>query len=201
MSFIVLHADRVATAMTDDPIVPARDLRLLNGAVALLAEANQVHTDMGRQADMARRAARDEGFAEGRRAGVEAGAADVRAEIFQLAMRDGEERRRRQGEIAALALEVVRRIAGEVGEAVFVAGLAERATAALAPDTIATIRVAPAQVETVAARLAHRAGLAVEGDATLDPTDCVVETALGRTHAGLETQIAQIEAAWARAAS
>lgn len=199
MSFIVLHADRFATALADDPIIPAADLRLLNGAVALLNEANQVHSDIGQRADAARREAHEAGYADGHREGLEAGAGDIRSELFRLAMRDGEERRARRAEIATLALEVVRRIAGEVGDAAFVAGLADRATAALVPDTVATVRVAPAQVAQVTARLAARTGIVVEGDATLAADDCVVETALGHTHAGLETQLAQIETAWGQA--
>ena len=196
MSYIVLHADRLATALADDSVVPADELRVLNGAIALFGEASALRAEIGKQAEAARAEAHAAGHAAGRAEGLEAAAAEVRAELFRLAMRDGEERRARQKEVAALALEVVRRIAGEVGADAFVAGLAERATAALAPDTVATVCVAPAQVEAVAARLAQRPGLTVEADATLAADDCVVETALGRAHAGLETQLAQIEAVW-----
>lgn len=197
MSFIVLHADRFATALTEDPVIPAADVPLLNSVVDLLDEAHKLHSDAGRQADAARREAREQGYAAGHGEGLEAARAEIRAELFALAMRDGEERRRQRGEIASLALEVVRRIAGEIGGPALVAGLAERATAALVPETVATVRVAPAHVDDVAARLAARPGFTVEGDPSLAPTDCVVETALGRTHAGLETQLAQIEVAWA----
>jgi len=196
MSYIVLHADRLATALADDSVVPADELRVLNGAIALFGEASALRAEIGKQAEAARAEAHAAGHAAGRAEGLEAAAAEVRAELFRLAMRDGEERRARQKEVAALALEVVRRIAGEVGADAFVAGLAERATAALAPDTVATVRVAPAQAEAVAARLAQRPGLTVEADATLAADDCVVETALGHAHAGLETQLAQIEAVW-----
>jgi type III secretion protein L len=201
MSFIVLRADRFATALADDPVIPAAELRQLQGAMALFEEADLVRRDAGEQADAARRAAHEAGFAEGRREGAEAGATDVRAELFRLAIRDGEERRARRAEVAALALEVVRRIAGEIGDAALVAGLADRATAALVPDTIATVRVAPAQIDAVSARLANRPGILVEADTALAPTDCVVETALGTTRAGLDTQLAQIEAAWSGAAA
>lgn len=196
MTFLVLHADRFATALTDDPIIPAADLAALGEAAALLAAAGTIKADAERAVAVAREAGRADGYEDGHAAGLEAGAADIRAELFRLAIRDGEERRQRQDEIATIALEVVRRIAGEIGDAQIVAGIAERATAALAPDTIATVRVAPPQVEAVAARLADRAGIRIEGDPTLAMTDCVVETALGATHAGLETQLAQIAAAW-----
>jgi type III secretion protein L len=199
MTYIVLHADRLTTALVDDPIVPASDMRALNEAVALFAEAGVLRGEIEQRAEAARVAAHGEGYAAGHAAGREAGAAEIRAELFRLAVRDGEERGRRQAEIATLALEVVRRIAGEIGEPALVAGLAERATAALLPDAVATVRVAPGQVEAVVDRLAGRSGIKVEADATLAPSDCVVETALGHTHAGLDTQLAQIETAWREA--
>ena len=196
MTYIVLHADALATAVADDPIVPAAEMPALDGAIGLLAEAGQIRADSARQVQEARERGHAEGVAAGREEGLAAGAAEIRAELFHLAIRAGEERRRHQGEISTLALEVVRRIVGEIGDAATVQGLAERAIAALAPDTVATIRVPAAQVEAVKARLEARDFVTVEADPTLGGTDCVVETALGRTYAGLETQLAQIEAAW-----
>ena len=38
MSFVLLHADSVATALVDDPVVPATDIAALKDATALLAE-------------------------------------------------------------------------------------------------------------------------------------------------------------------
>jgi type III secretion protein L len=94
---------------------------------------------------------------------------------------------------------VVRRIAGELDDGVMVAGLAERAAAQLAPDSMAVVRVAPAAIEVVRARLNGRVGLSVEADPLLGDQDCVIETALGRTHAGLDTQLTQIERMWGEA--
>lgn len=196
MTYIVLHADALATAVADDPIVPAAEMRALEGAIGLLAEAGQIRADTERQVREARDRGHAEGFAAGRAEGLAAGAADIRAEIFRLAIRAGEERRQHQGEISTLALEVVRRIVGEIGDTATVQGLAERAVATLASDAVATVRVALAHVEAVKARLAGRDFMTVEGDPTLTDTDCVVETTLGRTYAGLETQLAQIDAAW-----
>ncbi len=196
MTYIVLHADALATAVADDPIVPAAEMRTLEGAIGLLAEAGQVRADTERQVQEARDRGHAEGFAAGHEEGLAAGAAEIRAELFRLAIRAGEEQRQHQREISTLALEVVRRIVGQIGDTATVQGLADRAIAALAPDMAATVRVPAAQVEAVKARLAGRDFLTVEADPTFGETDCVVETALGRTYAGLETQLAQIEAAW-----
>lgn len=196
MTFLVLHADRLATALTDDPLVPARDVGRVQDALALFAEAGSLRGGAEEAIEAARAKAQAEGFEAGREAGLAAAEAERQAELFRIAMRDSELQRERQKDIARLALEVVRRIAGDL-ESTMVAGLAERAAAQLAPDSVAVVRVAPDAVEMVRAQIGGRQGLSVEADPSLDPQDCVIETALGRTHAGLDTQLAQIERMWA----
>jgi type III secretion protein L len=62
MTYIVLHADRLTTALVDDPIVPASDMRALNEAVALFAEAGVLRGEIEQRAEAARVAAHGEGF-------------------------------------------------------------------------------------------------------------------------------------------
>jgi flagellar biosynthesis/type III secretory pathway protein FliH len=199
MSFLVLHADRLATALTDDPLVPADDVGRVQDALSLLAEAGRLRVGAGDAIDAARENARAEGFAAGRAEGLAAAEGERQAELFRIALRDGELQRERQKDIARLALEVVRRIAGELDHGAMVAGLAERAAAQLAPDSVAVVRVAPTALDAVRTRLDGRAGLGVEADPMLGAQDCVIETALGRTHAGLDTQLAQIARVWGEA--
>jgi type III secretion protein L len=196
MSFLVLHADRLATSLTDDPLVRAADVGRVQDALALLAEAGRLRAGANDAIDAACENARAEGFAKGRAEGLAAAESERRAELFRIALRDGELQRERQKDIARLALEVIRRIAGELDQGTMVAGLADRAAAQLAPDSVAVVRVAPDAVAAVRARLDGRVGLAVEADPLLSGQDCVIETALGRTHAGLDTQLAQIERMW-----
>jgi flagellar biosynthesis/type III secretory pathway protein FliH len=199
MTFLVLHADRLTTALTDDPLVPAQHVGRMQDALALLAEAGTLRRTAQDAIAAARDAAHAEGFVAGREEGLAAAETERQAELFRIALRDGELQRERQKDIARLALEVVRRIAGELGDATVVAGLADRAAAQLAPDSVAVVRVAPGAAEAVRARLEGRVGLSVEGDPLLGPRDCVIETALGRSHAGLESQLAQIERMWSGA--
>lgn len=196
MSFVLLHADRLSTTLVDDPLVSKGDVPALRSVAALLTEAGRLHEAARANLEGERATARHAGFEQGRRDGHAAGEADMREELLRLAASDVQERRRHQREIAALALEVVRRIAGRLGDETTVAALAEQAAAEIAPDTAATVRVAPAALDATRARLANRAGVVAEADPGLGPTDCVIETALGKTVAGLETQLAHIEAAW-----
>jgi type III secretion protein L len=199
MSFVLLHADRLATALVDDPIIPAADVPTLRDATALLAEAGRIRTEATERAAEAMERAYAEGLEQGRADGRAAGEGEMRTELFRLAVRAREEAEQRREEIATLALEVVRRIAGAIGDEDMVSLLAQREVAALVPDTAATVRVPPAALDTVSQRLAERPGIVVEADPALSGADCVIETALGRTHAGLETQLAQLERSWKQA--
>lgn len=196
MSFLVLHADRHVTALADDPIVPASEVGRFRDTIALMDEAGRLHAAAVAATEAARETAYAEGHEAGRLAGRAAGEAEMTAELFRLALRDGEAQRERQASIARLAIEVVRHIAGEVGDPAMIAALAERAAATVAPDIATIVRVPPDALAETRARLGEREGLTIESDPTLSGVDCVVETPLGRTHAGLDTQIAQIERVW-----
>jgi type III secretion protein L len=69
MSFLVLHADRLATALADDPLLPAADVGRVQDALALLAEAGDLRESAEEAIHAAREAARVEGFAAGREQG------------------------------------------------------------------------------------------------------------------------------------
>lgn len=198
MSYVLIHADRASTLLADSPLVPANDVGRLKDALATLSAARDARDGQQAEAKAACAAGHAEGYAAGHAAGWKAGEAEWRAALCRLAADDSARMQTRRGEVAALAIEVVRHIAGEIGPDSMVAALARRAAAALAPDEMAVLRVPPAAADRVTEQLGHRSGLTIEPDAGLAADDCVLETALGRTHAGLETQLAQIERAWAQ---
>lgn len=195
-NFLLLHADRAATLLADDPIVAANDVTRFGDVTALLDAATSLRDDAQEARDAALAAARADGFAAGHAEGRAAGDSSIRDELLRLAQEDAVRAETQRADLAKLALEVVRRIAGTVGAPDMIAGIAAQAAAQVAPETAATVRVHPASAAKVADRLANLRHIAVEADETLAPNDCVVATPLGRTHAGLDTQIAQLERAW-----
>ncbi|UVO50035.1 FliH/SctL family protein [Sphingomonas sp. SUN019] len=195
-NFLLLHADRAATLLADDPIVPADDVTRFGDVTALLDAATTLRDDAQEAHNAALAAAREEGFAAGHAEGRAAGEASIRDELLRLAQEDAVRAEAQRADLAKLALEVVRRIAGTIGAPDMIAGIAAQAAAQVAPETAATVRVHPTVVVRVTERLAGLRYIAVEADDTLAPDDCVVATPLGRTHAGLDTQIAQLERAW-----
>lgn len=196
MSFVLLHADRLRSVVAGDALIPADQVDSVRDASALLVEAGVLRDAAEQDIAKAREAAHAAGLDEGRNAARDETAAGQTETLARLEAAAIERDVLRQADVARLAIEVVRRIAGKVEETAMLAGIAERATAALVTTAGATVRVTPDAVEPVRVRLADRVGVSVEGDATLDPLDCVVETPLGRTRAGFETQLAAIERAW-----
>ena len=199
MSFVVVHADRRQTVLADDPVVPAARVGDVREAATLLAEARAMREATEADTAAARTAAFDAGHAEGLAQGRADAAKAADAAMLQLTAEAQAAETRRQGEVARLAIEVIRRIAGDLGQADVVAALAERATAGIGGDTNAIVRVPPAVLDAVRARLGERQNLTIEADTSVADTDCIVETPLGTVHAGLETQLAAIERAWGAA--
>lgn len=192
MSFLLIQRSAAATLVVDDALVPAADIPAFTRAVALLAATEEV-------AGRARAEGHAAGFVEGRRAGEEAAAADLASRLFALEVEAARGRASRRRDAARLALEVVRRIAGEIGPEATVAAIAERAVAELAPDVAVIVKVAPVAQAAAAARLAEIEMVTVAADPELADTDCVLETRLGVVRAGLDTQLAAIERAWEEA--
>jgi len=196
MTYLLLHQSHAATLLSDDPVVPAADLPAFRGSLELLAGAERTLAAAAQQAEALIAAARDQGFAEGRQLGEAAAAGDVRTRLFDLEVKAAQMRAAQRAEAARLAIEVVRRIAGELGSETVVSALAEKAARDLAPDTKATVKVSPAVQAAVAERLARFDGLTVAADPSLSDDDCVVETSFGVIRAGLKTQLAAVERAW-----
>ena len=192
--FVLIRADAGATLLRDDPVVRAADVPVLRDADRLLAAAATLRKDARRASEDAAGEARDRGYEDGRREGLAAAAGEIRDELLRLAAADDERADRQRADLARLGLEVVRRIAGEIGSAETVAALADRAAAAVAPDAQLTVRVPPAALAATRERLGARAQ--VEPDETLGGTDCVLGTPLGEVRAGLDTQLTQLARQW-----
>ena len=191
---MLIRADGAATLLRDDPIVRAADVSILSDVDRLLAEATAVRADARRASEAASEQATAGGYAAGHAEGLAAGSAEVRDELLCLAQADAARAAQQRGDLARLGLEVVRRIAAELGPAEMVSALADQAVAAVAPEPRPIVRVPPAALARTRERLGTRA--TIEPDETLAPADCVLATPLGEVRAGLETQLAQLARQW-----
>lgn len=193
MTYVLLASAPTVTLLSERAIIPAADVAPLH-SVAELVAAVETHRDA------VARAARAEGFEAGRAEGLERAAArtaEVLAETHRVL---DAERDRLRGQAAALALDIVRRIAVELGPDATVAALAERAVRDLLPQEPIRVRVAAERVGTVSARLwpIHER-VEVAAEPGLDPDECLIDTPSGHVRAGLAVQLAALEKAFARA--
>ena len=194
MSFVLVASGTSFAALADRPVVKRDQVRPLRDAAALLAEAESRLGSVDDLRSATRAEAEADGYAAGLAAGREAAALEAAAglKVLQTALK--EERERLRASVGRLALDVVRRIAAELGPDATVAALAQRAVREVLPEQPLTVRVHPDCAGTVSARLwPLGATIEVQGDPALSATDCVLETPQGKTVASLETQLSALE--------
>lgn len=195
MSFILVSSGPGFAALTDQAVVPADQVRQLTDAAGLLAEAEGRLGSVDALRAEARAEAQAEGYADGLARGREAAAAEAARRLAEMQAAVAAEREAVRASIGRLALDVVRRIAADIGPEATVAALAQRAVREVLPDQPLTVRVPSAAVGAVSARLwPLGAAIDVQGDDALGPNDCVLDTPAGRTLASLEVQLAAVEA-------
>jgi type III secretion protein L len=173
-------------------------------ARALLAEAEAAAAAIRQEAERGR----DEALRAASAAGREEGLASAAAVLLQAA---DERRCRLEGlerEIAAVALEVARKLVGRaVAECPgLVAELALRALEPVRARREVLLRVNPGDAPLLrveeprlAALLDRAPGVAVREDPAIHPGDVVVETEAGRVDARLEAQLSVLERALSEA--
>jgi flagellar biosynthesis/type III secretory pathway protein FliH len=182
-------------------VVPAATLDARDDAAALIATARAEADAIRAQAA----AARDEAVRQGREQGRAEGAAEIAALIAAARVQADRVREGSTPTAIALAVKMAEQI---VGRAVTLAPelMADIAGAALAacrprgdwvrvrvhPDDAAAVT---ARREALAAGAPRGAALDIVADESIGRAGCVIETAVGRVDARLETQLAALERA------
>jgi type III secretion protein L len=196
MSWHLVSRGRTRSLYAGDPVIRREDIAAARTGLELLAAIErEAEAEMARARDLAADAeeeGRERGYRDGRRA-AEAECARMLLDMEKAAARSRAELRART---VTLAMEVVRRIAGRLGEDAAVAAMAEQAAAELVPEGPVTLRVHPARLAAVRSRLAaHADRISVEADEDLAETGCTLQSSWGRIDAGLETQLETLAAA------
>jgi type III secretion protein L len=199
--WVLCRAGGLELGIDGDPCVDAGSLPLVGDAVTLLRRLEAMREAMVRSAESRRAQALRDGLAEAN-AIAESRAHEAIAQAaarFEDALRH-ERALRREREVE-LALAIVARIAGALGEAPTVAALARTAIAGLDAARPARVRVHPALEaeirETLGQAAAASQAPAVEvlGDERLRRFDCEIDHGDTIVDAGLETQLRVIREA------
>jgi len=214
MTYLLWHREWDARIASSRRVLRAAEVPLLQEAQQVrdaclsMAEAERRRAagaaqDARARAEAERVEARRQGFAEGFADGQRKSRDALARQLEALARASAEQRERLQRSVAALALQVARKLLGRLGDDAVLAALADTAAAdALAAPPLA-LGVHPDQADAVRARLAAAARdgegalrCEVRADAALARDACVLETEHGRIDASLDAQLARLAAAW-----
>lgn len=205
MSFMLWQSSGPLRVASPRLVLRAEEVPVLEDAEALRQRMLAMHAEANRRLDAAMAESREKGLAEGRETGMQAVREELAKGLETLARQSAAERDRLRGEIAALALQVVRKLLGEFGETDKLVALAVAAAREALPAAPQRLVVAPAMLESVRERLAAArqrdadapfAHCEVVADPTLSPGQCRLDTQWGSVDASLESQLARLAAVW-----
>ena len=186
--------------------------RVLRAAeVPLLVEAQQLRDrvlELERTHDARVQAACDgaraEGLAQGLAEGRAAARDDVAGQVSALAARAAQQHDALREQMAALALQVARKLIGSFATPEQLVSLACTAARDVMPDQSLSLVVHPDVCDDVRTRLHALAHddtpdlpcFDVRADPACEPGTCRIETALGTVDASLDAQLARLARAW-----
>lgn len=199
MTVTVIAAGEGVAALTDSWRIPHEQVQAMRDGLSLLRESDRRLASSLTEIEFKKASARRAGFALGREEGRRLAADETAAALAMLGAENAREIAALQDSIGRLALDVVRRVAGDLDAALLLPALVDRAVREVLPDQPVSVRVPPHLVGLVEARLFPINGaIEVVGDPDLTELDCVLETANGRVQAGLEAQLTALERAFAQ---
>jgi type III secretion system HrpE/YscL family protein len=202
MSYLLWHRDRNVAFGSSRLVLRASEVPLFADAHALREQLEQLTAEQAQRVAAAAEEARVKGYVEGREQGAIDARDEVAATIVEMNRTAAHQCEQLRGEIAGLALQVVRKILGQVPADGVLTALAETAAREMLPTQNLTLFVHPAQCEAVRARLSAASAAAdaprfdVQPDPDLASDTCRIETEHGSIDASLEAQLARLANAW-----
>jgi len=201
MTFITVFRDPVVSIATDQLVLDTDEVNVVSDAMNMAANVVQQLEGTEKQLEITKQLAFNEAYEAGKAAGIEAGKHEIAIKLTELTANAHQQRLTLQGSVARLAVQVVRKIAGEIGASEMVSNLAHTAASELVPGTSLKLWVHPDVVETVSSRLnsvdsplqGKSLHIEIRTDESLDIFDCTLSTDYGHTVAGLNDQLGRLE--------
>jgi len=195
MSFISFFGDDRGFLASDQRVFGAEEVSLLHSVIEQSSELSHRLATQSTELQLALEAARDEGRANGLAEGREAAAGELSQKLLELHTRNTQLSEQLKGECAELAVEIVRKIAGQIAPTDWLLAQAVQASEELVDRPEIALRVHVEQQEAIKARcesLSISRFASVIGDADVTEQTCILETHAGRVEVDLETQLAQV---------
>jgi flagellar biosynthesis/type III secretory pathway protein FliH len=206
MSFLMWQRQGDLRLASTRRVLRAAEVPLLIEAQQLRDRVLELERTHDARAQAACDAARAEGFAQGLAEGRAAARDDIATQINALAARAARQHEALREQMAALALQVARKLIGSFATPEQLVALACTAARDVMPSHGLTLVVHPDATDAVRT---HLAGLTQAADAPADlpsfdvrsddgcePGTCRIETELGTIDASLDAQLARLANAW-----
>ncbi len=204
MTFVTLIHDPQVSIASDKLVIPAAELKLTQDAVHLGSNLACLLNEEQNRIETAEQEGYESGYQRGKEDGLRNALDDLSAGLKDLAVSLEQRDAELQRSVARVAIQVVRKIASEVGSREMVASLAKTAARELVAVERLVVAVHPDMLEAVVERLrapvdeSWNKHLEVQADESLALFDCVLHTETGSVVAGLDAQLANLEKALAK---
>jgi flagellar biosynthesis/type III secretory pathway protein FliH len=206
MSFLLWQREGNVRFGASRLVMRAREVPLFKEVQGLRERLQQMNEEETQRIASAAEEARVQGYVAGREEGQKQARDEVAQTLVSLTQAAARERERMRGEIAALALEVTRKVLSQLPADGVLVALAESAANDMLPTQTMTLIVHPSRCEAVRERLAEAAAAGgtdapavrfeVRGDAACQIDTCLIETEHGSVDASLEAQLERIARVW-----
>lgn len=198
MTFLSLFSDKHGFVATEQRVFAADELQPLQQVSELAAQLNKRLAEQQALELQACEEATRQGYADGLAAGEAAATTQIAETLKQLHDRQQIALQEMQDNCAELAVDIVRKIAGQIKSDEWLLAQAQQAAASLLDQPSVKLRVHSAQSQAVRKRLDSMTTSGrqvidqVIGDDAVPDDACFLETGQGQVQVDLETQLAAV---------
>ncbi|HEX6018728.1 MAG TPA: FliH/SctL family protein [Burkholderiaceae bacterium] len=204
MSFLLWQREAGVAIASARLVLRADEVPALRDAQQLRDDLDSLRREQQAQVQAACSAAHAEGLAAGLQEGRALARDEIATTLAALAAAAAQHEAGRRADVAALALQVARKLLGEIDDGQRLAALAREASREMLPAPRLTVRLHPQRAEAVRAQLQRIVArenesvpayeVLTDDGCALD--DCRIDSELGSADASLDRQLARLAQAW-----
>lgn len=193
MSLISLFSDERGFLATDQLVYTPEEMHRLKDALGMASELSAAIDDQNALNESAKTAGFTSGYEQGKKAAIAEHAAEFQQTVLGLQQAYQRDVAVQKEACASLAIDIVRKIAGQIAPADWLYAEAATAAAELVDQTGLVLRVHSSQFESVNERVASSGVFErVIADESVAPDACSIDTHYGKIDVDIETQIEQV---------
>lgn len=195
MTFITLFSNEHGFVATDQHVFSAAELEPLTSVLDQAGSLTRRLVEQVNKEASACEAAREKGHAEGFSQGCVDASEKMANDLQQLQAQHQQAAQQLTDSCAQLAVDIVKKIAGNISTDEWLAGQAQQAAKDVVDQPVIKLRVHSSQVEAVRSQLAlHQQSLihSVVGDDLVNEQTCILDTGVGQIDICLDTQLSSV---------